>query len=328
MRKLMIAAALAAPCVAFAQSNVTVSGGFVMGYKYTAGKSDGTKSRHGIDNLEAAGSNLTFRGVEDLGNGYKASFVLNHRFDPSTGEQSRGSYFTNTKLALSGGFGEVAMGKMWAPVDELLRRVLDVYMPLGSGVHVYSGPFDAPTRYNGTLMYTTPDFSGFRASGAFVSKGNMKYAPGAHEVNTSELALRYMNGPLTLGLGYTQNAGDTASATFNIKDRDVLTVGARYNFSKLNIGLTYSGVSAPQGGNDSDRYSLGARYPLTNALTAKAGYERFEKKGEDANKMALGLEYRVSKRTMFFTEASRINSQDTKQDEKNATFMVGIAHRF
>lgn len=324
MRKFMMVLALAAPGVALAQSNVTVSGGFVMGYKYTAGKSNGTASKHGIDNLEAAGSNLTFRGVEDLGNGYKASFVLNHRFQPDTGATTGATYFTNTKLGLSGPFGEVAMGKMWAPVDELLRRVLDVYMPLGFGVNVYGGPGDAPTRYNGTLMYTTPDFSGFRASGAFVSKGNMA----SNKQNTSELALRYQTGPLTLGLGYTQNAGNTASAADNFKDRDVLTVGARYNFSKLNIGLTYSGVSDPDASKDLDRYSLGARYPLTSALTAKAGYERVERKNANANKMALGAEYRVSKRTMFFAEAGRINSQMKSEDDRNTSFMLGMAHRF
>lgn len=325
MLRLFCALAIAAPCIAYSQSQVTVSGGFVAGYRFTPSKSDGTASKHAIDNLEAAGSNLTFRGVEDLGSGLKANFILNHRFDPSTGSQTGSSFFTNSKIGISGGFGEISVGKMWGPVDELLRRPLDVYMPLGLGTTVYGGPFDAPTRYNGTLMYMSPEIGGVRVSGAVVSKNNMA----SKQQNTTELAALYRSGPLVLGLGYTLNAGNTASAVDNFKDRDVLTIGGRYDFSKLQLGLTYSRVAAPGQAQDSDRYSLGARYPLSNALALKFGYEFLEVADRDKSRtFALGAEYRVSKRTMFFSEVGRTQSDIRAKDDKGVTFMLGMAHRF
>lgn len=325
MLRFICAVALATPIVVQAQSQVIISGGFVAGYRFTPSKSDGTPSKHAIDNLEAAGSHLTFRGEEDLGSGLKVNFLLNHRFDPSTGLQTGSSFFTNSKVGISGGFGEVSLGKMWGPVDELLRRQLDVYMPLGLGTSVYGGPLDAPTRYNGTLMYMSPEVAGVRVSGAVVSKNNMA----SKQQNTTELAARYRSGPLVLGVGYTLNAGNAASAVDNFKDRDVLTIGGRYDFRQLHLGLTYSRVRAPGEAQDSDRYSLGARHPLTNALALKFGYEYLEAANRDKSRtFAVGAEYRVSKRTMFFSEVGRTQSDLLARDDKGVTFMLGMAHRF
>lgn len=325
MLRMICAVAIAAPCIALAQSNVTISGGMVAGYKFTSGKSDGTPSKRLIDNLDAGGNHLTFRGDEDLGGGMKASFVLNHRFSPVDGGQTGSTFFTNTKIGISGGFGEVSMGKMWGPVDEQLRRALDVYMPMGLGTTVYGGPADAPTRYNGTLMYTSPEMSGLRVSGAVVPKGNMT----SQKQNTTEMAARYKTGALTLGLGYTKNAGNVPTAADNVKDRNVVTAGARYDFSKLNLGMTYSKVSEPLTAKDSDRYSFGARYPLDNAWTLKAGYEHLKVANKDkTNTFALGAEYRLSKRTMFFTEMGKAKSDILSKDDTSLTYLVGMAHRF
>lgn len=325
MLRIFIAAALAAPLISYAQSSVNIGGGFVVGYKHTPSKNDGTKSKDGIDNLEAAGSNLTIRAVEDIGSGYKVNILLNHRFDPSTGAQTGTSYFTNSKIGLSGSFGEVSMGKMWGPVDDLLRRSLDVYMPLGLGVNIYGGPFDAPTRYDGTLMYMSPEMSGFKMSAAVVSKGNMQ----SRSQNTGEIASLYKQGAFKFGVGFTKNAGKGASASDNFKDRDVLTVGARYDFEKLHLGLTLSKVSAPGRIDDSERYSLGARYLMSNQLALKFGYEYLNANhGDKSRTFAAGGEYRLSKRTMLFSEIGRMKSDISSKNDKGFIVMAGVAHRF
>lgn len=325
MLRNFIVAALAAPLFSYAQSSVNIGGGVVMGYKHTPSKSNGAKSVDGIDNLEAAGSNVTIRAVEDIGDGYKVNVLLNHRFDPSTGAQTGISYFTNSKIGLSGSFGEVSMGKMWGPVDELLRRSLDVYMPLGLGVNVYGGPLDAPTRYNGTLMYMSPEVAGFKVSAAVVPKGNMQ----SKRQNTTEIAALYRQGAFKLGVGFTQNAGKGASASDNFKDRDVLTVGARYDFEKIHLGLTLSKVSAPGRVDDSERYSLGARYLMSNKMALKLGYEYLNVNHGDKSRMfAVGGEYRLSKQTMIFSEVGRMKSDIASRNDRGFIIMAGIAHRF
>lgn len=311
---------------AMAQSNVTLTGGVVIGYKHSSAKASGTPSKNSLENLDAAGNNITFRTVEDLGSGLKVSALLNYRFNPVDGATGAGhDYFANTRLTLSGPFGGLSMGRFWGPVDGLLRPALDVYTPLGLGTTVYGGPLDASTRYNGTLMYETPDMQGFVAGISFVPKSGMT----SNKVNTTEVALRYKSGPLALGLGVTRNAGATPSAKDNIQGKDVLTVGGAYDFGVAKIGLTYSNVDAFGTTAESDRWSTAVRVPLSNGVVFKLGYEdqRF-KAGAGTSAVAFGGEYSLSKRTMLFAEAGKVRSDTPSKQETGMTYLVGIKHGF
>ena len=78
----LMAAALALPSLALAQSNVTVYGLIDLNLGY---ERSGSQRYEGVGHGELNGSRLGFRGTEDLGNGNKALFVLESGFDPSTG---------------------------------------------------------------------------------------------------------------------------------------------------------------------------------------------------------------------------------------------------
>jgi predicted porin len=318
--------ALFATSCAMAQSNAVLSGGVVIGLKQSSAKSDGTPSKTGIDNLDAGGNHYTIRTTEDLGGGLKANVLLNYRFNPDTGSTGNGhDYFANTKLGLSGAFGEVSMGRFWGPVDFLLRPALDVYTPLGLGATVYGGPLDAPTRYNGTLMYETPEIQGFKAGISYVPKAEMT----SNKVNTTEVALRYRSGPLALGVGFTKNAGTAPSSKDNAEGKDVLTVGGAYDFGVAKVGLTYTNVDAYGTTPESERWSTAVRVPITSAARLKLGYEDQKFKGGTSTQaVAFGGEYTLSKRTMVFAEIGQVDSDLAKSDEKDATYMLGIKHSF
>jgi len=318
--------ALFATSCAMAQSNAVLSGGVVIGLKQSSAKSDGTPSKTGIDNLDAGGNHYTIRTTEDLGGGLKANVLLNYRFNPDTGSTGNGhDYFANTKLGLSGAFGEVSMGRFWGPVDFLLRPALDVYTPLGLGATVYGGPLDAPTRYNGTLMYETPEIQGFKAGISYVPKAEMT----SNKVNTTEVALRYRSGPLALGVGFTKNAGTAPSSKDNAEGKDVLTVGGAYDFGVAKVGLTYTNVDAYGTTPESERWSTAVRVPITSAARLKLGYEDQKFKGGTSTQaVAFGGEYTLSKRTMVFAEIGQVDSDLAKSDEKEATYLMGIKHSF
>ncbi len=320
------ALAFLASCSALAQSNVTMSGGVVIGLKHASAKANGTASKNTVEGLDAAGNNLTMRSVEDLGGGLKASALLNYRFNPADGSTGAGhDHYANSKLSLSGSFGEVSAGRFWAPVDWLLRPVLDIYTPLGLGTTVYGGPLDASTRYNGILMYESPEMSGFKAGIATVPKASMT----SNKVSTTEVALRYQSGPLVLGLGLTKNAGTGASAKDNIKGKNVLTLGGAYDFGVAKAGLTYSNVDAYGTTAESDRWSLAVRVPLSSVLSVKFGYENQKfKNGPGTSALALGTEYSLSKRTMLFAEFGKVQSDTASKKETGLTYLAGIRHRF
>ena len=327
MKKIVIplAAALAS-CCTMAQSSVDLSGGLVIGLKHSSAKSNGTASKNGIDNLDAAGNHYTIRATEDLGGGLKANVLLNYRFNPDDGSTGSGhDYFANTKMSLSGSFGEVSMGRFWGPVDFLLRPAIDIYTPLGLATTVYGGPLDAPTRYNGTFMYETPEIQGFKAGTSYVPKAEMT----SDKVSTTEVALRYRSGPLALGIGFTKNAGTAPSSKDNAEGKDVLTVGGAYDFGVAKLGLTYSNVDAYGTTAESDRWSTAVRVPLSGAARLKLGYEHQKFKGGPATKaVAFGGEYTLSKRTMVFAEIGKVDSDISSKDEKDATYIMGIKHSF
>ena len=83
MKKSLLAVAVAAalPAAAFAQSNVTLYGLIDVGYSAKSWKNNGgtTNSKSsGIQDGAGGPSRFGFRGVEDLGGGLKAEFVMEH----------------------------------------------------------------------------------------------------------------------------------------------------------------------------------------------------------------------------------------------------------
>jgi predicted porin len=98
-------AALAACGGAWAQ-NVTIYG-FL---DQAVGKPAGSAVKQVLD---SAGSRLGFKGEEDLGDGLKASFLIEHRFSPDTGEAGSPFWKGGSWVGLEGSFGKVMLGRWW-----------------------------------------------------------------------------------------------------------------------------------------------------------------------------------------------------------------------
>ena len=112
MKKTLIAlAALAATGAVFAQSSVTVYG------LVEAQVGRQTQDAPITKLYDVAGSRLGFTGTEDLGGGLKASFLMEHRFDPDTGASNGGNTFWKggSYVGLShSSLGDVKFGRWWS----------------------------------------------------------------------------------------------------------------------------------------------------------------------------------------------------------------------
>ncbi|MCV4872465.1 porin, partial [Escherichia coli] len=60
-------------------------------------------------------SRLGVRGVEDLGGGLKAIFNLEHRMNADDGNSTAPNFWQHSWVGLSGNFGEVRLGRDYAP---------------------------------------------------------------------------------------------------------------------------------------------------------------------------------------------------------------------
>ena len=128
MKKSLIAlAVLAASGAAMAQSSVTLFGVVDATYAYGSGSAS-NKSQ--LTNSGYNSSRLGFRGVEDLGGGMTASFWLEagvnndngsgantNTNNQATGATGGGGLTFNRRstVSLSGGFGEVRLGRDFTP---------------------------------------------------------------------------------------------------------------------------------------------------------------------------------------------------------------------
>ena len=346
MKKSLIAmAVLAASGVASAQSTVTLYG-LVDAYVGTL-KTNNLRQT-GVNLANPAGgsgggfntSRFGFKGSEDLGGGLKANFVLEGGFDPSTGAaNSYTSPFTGATssatfgrqswVGLSGGFGEVKLGKMWTPYDEVK----------GSGAAAFDANIFAPAanvwvsnnyqdRPGNSIYYSTPNFGGISAAASYSFGENKTATQDAGKIIS--VNLQYAGGPIAAAVAYqTEKEGGLLAANTTLK---FTQVNASYDFRVVKLLAAYGNVK--DGSDKANEFQIGVDVPLGSALTVSGGVAASKTKfavGPEAKRTGFGLaaKYSVSKRTFLYTGLQAAKEKVAGlPDGKVDTFAVGVQHKF
>ena len=328
MKKSLIAlAVLAASGAAMAQSSVTLYGVADAGVTYL----NGADNWSGVTSGNNLTSRLGFRGVEDLGGGLKANFVIEGGFNLDNGDGASGyagakagegfQFKRRSTVGLSGGFGEVRMGRELTAAYNATARY-DVFGSVGIGqsrLWADGGVVDASAnatavttnqRISNALTYVSPDFSGF--------KFGLNYGFGETTASNSDsgylgAGLMYDNGPLSLGLGLERlNNGLNSDATSDI---DAWSLGGSYDFgvAKLLGGYRTSKVDRATGENKRNGAYVAVTAPVGPGLV-RASYNRYENKyngGKDkADQLSVGYVYGLSKRTSVYGTYSYLKQKD------------------
>ena len=357
MKKSLIAlAVLAASGAAMAQSSVTLYGVADAGVTYL----NGADNWSGVTSGNNLTSRLGFRGVEDLGGGLKANFVIEGGFNLDNGDGASGyagakagegfQFKRRSTVGLSGGFGEVRMGRELTAAFNATARY-DVFGSVGIGqsrLWADGGVVDASAnatavttnqRISNALTYVSPDFSGF--------KFGLNYGFGETTASNSDsgylgAGLTYDNGPLSLGLGLERlNNGANSVATSDI---DAWSLGGSYDFGvvKLLGGYRASTVDRAAGENKRNGAYVAVTAPVGPGLV-RASYNRYENKyngGKDkADQFAVGYVYGLSKRTSVYGTYAYIKNKDganlynlgsggLKTNGSQQGVQVGVSHAF
>ncbi|MBN8443470.1 MAG: porin [Thauera sp.] len=332
---LAIAGLISGP--ALAQSNVTVYGLVDMGYAYRGDNIvDGVKNRSGIDSGQAAGSRLGFRGVEDLGNGLKAGFLLEQGLFADTGAgRADGNFSRQSYLYLAhDAAGTVQLGRVYAPQDSFISG----FDPFAGGTVAQVGNIWSlrEIRYNNTIKYISPSFSGFNVTAAYsMSIGTNQSgasAPATDQVNErlgNENDIRgwaispmYQNGPLKVGASFQQRkTHDPLAANTDRNKRTTWDLGASYDFGVAKLSAMYGqgrdkDADAIAGAEAKIRqYFIGATVPVfTNgAILASYGHSKNTADGANdatATQWAVGYNHALSKRTGLYAAYSDISNKD------------------
>jgi predicted porin len=352
MKKTLVVLAVLAgvSAAASAQSNVTMFGILDMDARAVKNGSGGTQKQLGTDGLNS--SRLGFRGVEDLGDGLKASFWLESTIAPDTGTTNARFFNRRSTVSLSDPrWGEVRLGRDFTP----LFTAYAVYDPFGTngmgeiinntpGISIISALGSGTqtlTRSDNMVSYFLPGNLG----GAY---GQLSVAPSEGVVGGKFYSGRFgwSNGPFDVSAGVAET---TVAGNAKFKQAQV---GAFYDFKVAKIsGQFVNETYDSTAGGDRKQKTLqfGVSVPVGNGLI-RADYINGNMSGgaansgfgdaDDAHQMALGYQYNLSKRTALYTTVSSLKNKGAskltvaagnagiKNGETSTGYDVGLRHSF
>ena len=274
----MAMAALAAAGGACAQSSVTLFGvvdAAVSGYSakssfYNTGLlpasppsgQPGTvkRSQTALSNSGYNNSRLGFRGAEDLGGGLAASFWLESPLFNDSGLAGLSTFGRRSTVSLSGGFGEVRLGRDFTP-SFWSDTVFDPMGATGVGTNLISsinsnlaiaasggtlngalsGGTDNYVRTSNSIGYfLPPSLGGFYGQVQYALPENTKSTdvPGSPSQRGRYVGGRfgYVNGPLDVALAYGESTAQDATTT---TAAGLFAGSAERKISTTNLGASY-----------------------------------------------------------------------------------------
>ena len=349
MKKSLLALAIfgAFTGVASAQSSVTIYGIVDTGIAHIDNGGDSVNAmRSGSNNS----SRIGFKGAEDLGNGLKATFVLENGFNSDDGSAATASaaFSRISYLGLEGNFGKVRLGRQNTPIKEALSKI----DPFGTGGMVNAitylggsanGIGAIPERSPNQIIYITPNFSGFSGEVAY-QFGEAEGDNSANRVWGAQLG--YANGPLNVQFGYSDgNTTDVTTDPFTDEsDLKIAMIGATYDFGVVKLHGAYSQkkLESNIGGDDLKIKSglIGVTVPFgASAIRAEYINNKDDRNDFDNNVLALSYTYSLSKRTTLYATYARVDNDDLSEQgfsgggdvvagENTSGFAVGIQHNF
>ena len=296
MKKTLLAAALLAGFAgaASAQSSVTLYGIVDGGLRYqqvSRNNLDGTNNV-GLAYGQQSGNRFGMRGVESLGNGNNAIFMLESGFDLGNGTSQQGGRLFGRQAWMgveNTAWGQVRLGRMINLTTDYLVNQVD---PFGAGFgqlnmgHAFTS--GNTVRMDNTLMYKTPTMSGFQAGVGYsfatglTSNGGTTGYGFATSNNSRELTVgaRYANGPVYVAASYEKAYAANTSAA-NGQSVNNWNIAGSYDFKVVKLaagyGQTRDGFWAGSGAGGAGAQLAVAPNSTSNALVfaPNVGYNSY-----------------------------------------------------
>jgi predicted porin len=305
-------------------------------------------------------SRLGVRGSEDLGGGLSA--IYQYEFGVDVTEGSGGFAGNRPKwVGLSGdSWGSVTLGTQWTPYYNV-AGVADIFNSSGAGhFTVVTGYLGSTwgTRLDNSLVYKSPNFSGFSAEAMLVANGSGAATNLVPDVSVGvdlwQIAGKYVNGPFYAGGAYM--AINNSEDFFDSDNLQQWTLVGAYQPGPFTVGLLYeqgdlnlvsplvsrAGVGI-DGIQDTWSVYLWGSYTFGNNII-RAAYGYMEPDGryfdedrarvrdfDEIQNLLLGYQYNLSKRTRVWAEylgrTGGDNADLTAFGDRNA-FSMGVRHDF
>jgi len=337
MKKSLLAVALlgAFAGVAQAQTAVQIYGNIDAGVVKRTGETVSIGKR--------AANTLGFKGTEDLGNGLKALFQLEIRYEPDTGTVENGArplFQGQSRVGLQGDFGMVRIGRGLTPFQEVVGSFEPFHgLPTPAGFYTdisvagfNSAPLDVGSNISGSnansnrisnaIFYNTPVVNGFQVNASWATKEGFS---GGTAINTG-----------VVGTTPNVNYGGTVYASGAQGSANPFSIAATYNNGPAAAMIAYernaveskvwsiasSLAVTPElklmiTASKQNQEHINLLYPKTTAWVLGATYAMgpgkflagYGQKDPDnsvkTKQLSVGYEYSLSKRTYLYVDAAR-----------------------
>ena len=328
MKKKLIAIVVGAATVmpALALADVTVYGRAHISADFL---DDGAK--YSETNLSSNSSRLGFKGDHQISPDLKAFFQIEQQINFTTGNSKGGNEFAtrDTFVGLGGNFGALQVGRFDSPFKTArgpFNLFGDQVGDMNNLARVTDGALD--NRYDNTIQYTTPSFSGFTGKVAYsMYKGQSldttknldgtKSNANNEDSDAFSMSLSYAAGPLEASLGYEKVEEDTSKgeadsfrAAGAYKITDTFKLVGFYQTTEFDGDRATTSLKRDAG--TFDVYGLGGEFSIAKNTALKATWmtHSSDAKKADADMWVVGIEHKLDKAVRVYANYAVVDNDD------------------
>lgn len=289
-----------------------------------------------LKELRDTASRLGFKGGEDLGGGLRASFGLEMGVEADTGASTVPA-FRNSYVALHGGWGAVALGRLdsanptGSPLYSQVTAITSFAPNDAGATAIGTSMLNARNRTSNSLGYVSPTWGGFDVRARYYLRGTAPTADVENGAKSLDLGLNYAAGPLRAGAGFARDSrpGGLRPNEFSTKWQ----AGMRYDFGAIEpyvlLGRdTFQNTAATR--HDVNFWIVGAKYSQ-NAHAVVLNLLQRDVQASPTGKrkrVQLAYTYALSKRTELQAFYDRDGIDSSKSNVAVRAIGAGIRHNF
>jgi len=323
MMKKLIPAAVILACMGAAQAQVSIYGLIDVSYgKNVADDFAGKKAtfHSGGDGAEGVstdnssqGNSATkvgLKGSKEVATGLKANFQLETGGITSDGEVNPGGPFFNRQawLGLSGGFGEVRLGKQDSVVFQTMVGFDFNGAANAASAQGNSGAGTWATgRQSRSLQYISPSMSGFKLQAGFVPEGNAV----GDKANYS-LGLSYAAGPFAAAIAGESKRTDAGNSFGSIA-------------GSYDLGVAKVMVGYADGGTDAKGASVGVVAPVAGF---NIGLNYSKNSDTDVTATEFFINREIFKNTYAYFDYGHVSANKTSTNVRGNAYALGAIYTF
>lgn len=289
---------------------------------------------------------IGLKGLEDLGGGMKAGFVLESFLRPDTGAQGR---FDNDRfwgraanVFLDSGYGKLTIGRQ----GNLLFGQVASFNPFGGAfglspaVRLTFGRWGNDRGDSGwanAVTYNTPKFGG----ASFAVSWQPGEDPDKGERSSYAVSGSYVAGPFAVGGAWqTLGAAEPPKGDFLEGQRQTFgLLSSSYDFGVAKLFAQYGKISnsgfSTTARIDTNLYQLGASVPLSSAGKVLVSYGQSSEKPVEGGTtpktkhtiVSVGYDHLLSKRTDIYAVVMH-DKEKLANFRSGTSYVLGLRHAF